>query len=122
MVDPGMVHGVDPAWLHQVLTGLCVMIRVKHSRHRRHTCIIFHAQRQTVGCPNTTTTTTRRLYLWPKENATSCRLKSVDTLGLHTARSLLSEERSSACAHFFGGLFFCCCVRVCVRKVKVASA
>ncbi|CAM9281243.1 unnamed protein product [Ectocarpus sp. 13 AM-2016] len=22
MVDPGMLHGVDPAWLHQVLTGI----------------------------------------------------------------------------------------------------
>ncbi|CAM9700533.1 unnamed protein product, partial [Ectocarpus sp. 8 AP-2014] len=22
MVDPGMMHGVDPAWLHQVLTGI----------------------------------------------------------------------------------------------------
>lgn len=26
MVDPGMVHGVDPVWLHQVFTGLCVCV------------------------------------------------------------------------------------------------
>lgn len=26
MVDPGMVHGVDPVWLHQVFTGVSVCL------------------------------------------------------------------------------------------------
>lgn len=26
MVDPSMVHGVDPAWLHQVFTGSCLFV------------------------------------------------------------------------------------------------
>lgn len=38
MVDPGMMHGVDPAWLHQVLTGVCVC-RWVGAYVRRHSTV-----------------------------------------------------------------------------------